>query len=322
MSAGSGPKIGCELAASKLLDGEQGPEVTAHAAACAECGALARDISAFASLVERAREEVDVPVTGSRLRLVQADAIPAALPQPAASPRPGAVARRRIPGGWPTIVAIAAMLVGVVTVVALLEDEPPPAARPERVVMRESGEKATRPDRNLRDHRTAAPAAQPAPPAPAPGPTQIVRESRRPGPKDEGSLSPRRQEQAPSGTEAVQGLDGASAPDPNPEAEALAHRTLTGQLPRLRRCYERALRRDLRMRDAQAELSVDIAPDGSVQSVRTTGETQGDLRQCLEQTLRTTRFPESDGGIRLSVPLRFELVRGERMGSNVGRRTE
>ena len=40
------------------------------------------------------------------------------------------------------------------------------------------------------------------------------------------------------------------------------------------------------------------------------------LRQCMEQTLRTTHFPASQDGLRLTVPLRFEVVR-EGTGTSV-----
>ena len=99
-----------------------------------------------------------------------------------------------------------------------------------------------------------------------------------------------------------------------PELEA--QRTLRRQMPRLQNCYERALRRDLRLGDATADITVDIDRNGGVQTIAVSGDATPELRRCLEQAVRNARFPNSDTGLRVSVPLRFEVVR-ERMGTNI-----
>jgi hypothetical protein len=85
----------------------------------------------------------------------------------------------------------------------------------------------------------------------------------------------------------------------------------------MKRRPHRARRRgSARLGDATADLTVEIAPEGQVQAVTVSGDASPELRRCLEQTVRNAHFPASETGLRVSVPLRFEVVR-ERMGSNV-----
>lgn len=310
----------CDEAVARLLEpvGEAPPELAAHLEGCAECRLLARDVGALQALVAEARADIDAhsphpdvlartaPEARQPLRLVHGGAAGPALP----ASRAGGT-RRAIP----LALAIAAGLVAVTaTAVFLREDAPRP--RPvEQVVLRDTGESPPAPRRPAEPMPT--PAISIAPAEPTPPPTQQLTgevQQKRDTPPD----SPLQHRVSPN---APVPRTPSSAPTPptapaGPAPELLAQRTLRSQMPRLQSCYERALRRDLRLGDATADLTVDIAPEGGVQSVSVSGDATPELRRCLEQTVRNAQFPTSESGLRVSVPLRFEVVR-ERMGTNV-----
>jgi hypothetical protein len=338
----------CDEAVARLLEPEGAPaaELAAHLETCAECRHVARDVSALQALIAEARADVDrhleapdvlaatsgTPDGRRTLRLVQGAAAPAGQGPPGrrgalgpVAPAHGGAAPRRM---IPLAIAVAAGLVAVTaTAVLLREDAPRPEPR-ERVVLRDTGEREPAPERPTAPAEPAAIAVAPAPAPPAPAATAArhTEEGGAPGEPAPGHRVPQgSKERRPSVPSAPTPRTPSSTPASSPSAprapdepspEIQAQRTLRGRMPRLQSCYERALRRDLRLGDATADLTVDISAEGAVQSVTVSGDATTELRRCLEQTVRNARFPGSETGLRVSVPLRFEVVR-ERMGTNV-----
>jgi len=325
----TGRSLTCEDAALRLLEVDDGPlppELASHVAECAECALVVRDVAAFRALVAEARADVEgriaTPDVLARLGSGK-DHEAAEEPRPlrlvhggasepiAAKARPAEAPRRILP----IAVAIAAGIVAVTAATVLLRDEAPRPDPQPRVVLRATGEHPDQPARA--PEPVDAPAI--AITAPAPAPTLTVPEptsERGSGSKEEPAHARRG---TPSSSEAPSSV-GSNAPAPQPVAgtdpDLEAQRTLRRQMPRLQNCYERALRRDLRLGDATADLTVDISPDGGVRTVSVSGNATPELRRCLEQAVRNARFPGSDSGLQVSVPLRFEVVR-ERMGTNI-----
>lgn len=316
----------CDEVVARLLEPEGPPsgDLAAHLQTCEECRLVARDVAALSALMAEARADVDrhfpapdvlaatngTPEGRRTLRLVSAAAPAEDRRGPAGATRAGAPTRRMIP----LAIAIAAGLVAVTaTAVFLREDAPRPRAR-EQVVLRDTGDREPSPERSLPPAESPPIVVAPAPAAPAaPAVPQVEREgtsSSERRPSMPSAATPR----TPSSTPSSGPSEPRAPEEPSPELQA--QRTLRGQMPRLQNCYERALRRDLRLGDATADLTVDITPEGSVQSVAVSGDATPELRRCLEQTVRNAHFPRSETGLRVSVPLRFEVVR-ERMGTNV-----
>lgn len=307
----------CDEAVSRLLDADAGAvlpaEVAAHVALCAECALVARDLGAFRALVADARTDIDAhvpppdvlgviagaartPEAQRPLRLVQGGASAPVAP----ATRRGATPTRVIP----IALAVAAGLVAVTAAAVLLQPDAPSPREVPRVVLRDTGE---HPDAPHRQPEPAGPALAVTGPAPAPLEPAIERAERK-----DATTHPRRSSPGGSNPRSPGTSEGPVGPGPEVEAQ----RTLRRQMPRLQSCYERALRRDLRLGDVRADLTVDIAQDGAIQGVEVSGDATPELRRCLEQTVRNAQFPGSDTGLRVSVPLRFEVVR-ERMGTNV-----
>jgi hypothetical protein len=77
---------------------------------------------------------------------------------------------------------------------------------------------------------------------------------------------------------------------------------------RLRQCYQTAVRRAGRGRDARVTLILHVAPDGSVGRVDVEGSDFAGLADCLRSTARRFDFPASRGGGRVPVPLAFDAA--------------
>jgi len=334
----------CDEAVARLLEPEAAPsaELQAHLETCEECRKVARDVASLQALIADARADVDshfpapdvlaalggTPEQRRGLRLVQGTAEAGARPASrngAAGPVAAAGSRSAPARMIPLAIAIAAGLVAVTaTAVLLREDGPRPAPR-ERVVLRDTGDRDPTPERPAPPVDAPAiavvPAPAPTPAAPTPQHLGSERPSSAAGSNSGEAIgSHERRPMAPSApaprTPSSSQVPEPPAPAPGPAPELQAQRTLRAQMPRLQNCYERALRRDLRLGDATADLTVDIAPEGGVESVTVSGDATAELRRCLEQTVRNAHFPPSETGLRVSVPLRFEVVR-ERMGTNV-----
>jgi hypothetical protein len=295
----------------------------------------APDVLAALGLPSEERDQLPTELRSAGhhgLRLVH-DASPDAPPVPTrgrdlAGPV-AASARRGAPGRViPLAVAIAAALVAVTAAWVLLREDPPRPEPRDELVLQATRERAPTPERAVAVGEQPPIVVAPSPVvAPSAVPQQNVEQPSRPGAprsigSDVGMTGEGSRERRSVGTGSRPPSSSVAPPPSEPQAldgpapEVLAQRSLRGQTPRLQSCYERALRRDLRLRDATAEVTVDISPEGGVESVSASGDASADLRRCLEQAVRAAHFPESDSGMRVSVPLRFEVVR-ERMGTNV-----
>jgi hypothetical protein len=76
--------------------------------------------------------------------------------------------------------------------------------------------------------------------------------------------------------------------------------------PRMKRCYDRALRHRGRARSAELTMTLHVARSGKVADVAFTGADFGSLRRCLSDLAERLRFPASRAGAEVPVPLNFE----------------
>jgi hypothetical protein len=78
---------------------------------------------------------------------------------------------------------------------------------------------------------------------------------------------------------------------------------LASHMPALRRCYERASRRQGFGAEERIQLELQITR-GSVQSANVSGASSSALQQCVSSAARTWQFPEGSAQVSLPVRLR------------------
>lgn len=75
--------------------------------------------------------------------------------------------------------------------------------------------------------------------------------------------------------------------------------------PELQRCYEVAVRGMADAPTVRMDVDVTVGVSGTVTRVRARGSGVGDLRECIERSVRRWRFPSSGSETQTSFPVVF-----------------
>lgn len=87
--------------------------------------------------------------------------------------------------------------------------------------------------------------------------------------------------------------------------EAQLSRVVGRGIAGLRRCYEVATRGRRNVPTIRVDVHVDISPSGRVSRVRTRGQGVGNMKSCIESSVRRWVFPRSGGASETNFPLVF-----------------
>ncbi len=94
---------------------------------------------------------------------------------------------------------------------------------------------------------------------------------------------------------------------PTAAPEVLAGRIVLSNTAAMQACYEEAINADPTLGGVRTEVTVSVAPAGTILGVVVRAGTPAVVRRCIESAVRAETFPASEEGLEVTVPLRFEM---------------